>query len=352
MFCTNCGAKLEEDAKFCIYCGQPIEKGTQTAAPQVAPQEPQTQDVPTAETIAQPAMTAEPASQTTETAEPTPQATLTVEPAPPVKQSVQTQEPLPVSREESAWEPDESEEIIPLARRLLPLWIGLGTVALAAVAFVVIQFLPIGEQPQAAPEDDRAAAASSSAVSSEPETEEAPKTTEDDKTQDTTADTEEPAIIADEKPVEEFAPSSVVTDEIIAQGGKYINHRFDYTLAVPEGFVASRETQNGDGIQLYNAEQDMRVIVYGGYQTSKTTEELYDRARAEIPGTLGYTACGNDWYAVSSEDEQGRVHYRKYGAWDDKYRVMELVYPKANEDVCDQLTEELEDGFVSGTSDG
>ncbi len=241
----------------------------------------------------------------------------------------------------------ELEEDIPLARRLLPLWIGLGTVALTAVAFAVIQFAPIGQQAQA----DGSAVASSSSSVSEPEETDNQETDDDTQTPDASEEVTPPAEEEEPTTVEEFRVSSVMTDEIREQGGKYINHRFDYTLAVPDGFVASNEFQGGDGLRLYSAEYDMRITVYSGYQTSKTTEELFDQACAEIPGTLGYNACGEDWYAVSSEDEEGMVHYRKYGAWDDKYRVMELIYPKANEEVCDPLTEELEDGFVSGTPD-
>ena len=431
MFCTNCGAKLQENAKFCIYCGHPVEID-ETVPPQVAqstqPIPQHTESEPPVQTENAPASAEQPAEsapqptaseapvQTEEApasaeqqAESTPQPTeaeaseqteedstsaeqseestsqpaaseeapMTAEqpeesaPQPteaetseqakeapvstgqskestpsPVepKTAVQTLEAPPAFDLESEWEEEEAEEI-PLARRLLPLWIGLGTVALTAVAFAVIQCAPIGPQVQA----DGSAVASSSSVS---ETEETNDQQTDGDTQ-TPDSSEEATPPVEEEPiiVEEFRVSSVMTDEIREQGGKYINHRFDYTLAVPDGFVASNEFQGGDGLRLYSAEYDMRITVYSGYQTSKTTEELFNQACAEIPGTLGYSACGEDWYAVSSEDEEGMVHYRKYGAWDDKYRVMELIYPKANEEVCDQLTEELEDGFVSGTPD-
>ena len=441
MFCTNCGAKLQENAKFCIYCGHPVEMD-ETVPPQVAqstqpiPQptesEPpvQTEDVSVSagqpeESTPQPTES-EPPVQTEDVSvsagqpeESTPQPT---ESEPPVQaedvsvsagqpeestlqpakseaseqneeapaSTGQPEESMPQSEESQATEPteeipasagqpeesapqpaksqtavqtleapresdleseweeeDELEEDIPLARRLLPLWIGLGTVALTAVAFAVIQFAPIGQQAQA----DGSAVASSSSSVSEPEETGNQETDDDTQTPDASEEVTPPAEEEEPTTVEEFRVSSVMTDEIREQGGKYINHRFDYTLAVPDGFVASNEFQGGDGLRLYSAEYDMRITVYSGYQTSKTTEELFNQACAEIPGTLGYNAYGEDWYAVSSEDEEGMVHYRKYGAWDDKYRVMELIYPKANEEVCDPLTEELEDGFVSGTPD-
>lgn len=407
MFCTNCGAKLQENAKFCIYCGHPVEMD-ETVPPQVAqstqpiPQptesEPpvQTEDVSVSagqpeESTLQPAESE--ASEQTENApasaeqseaseqteespasaeQPeasTPQPAESAAPEPTeetpasagqpeesapqpaeAKTAVQTLEAPRASDWESEWEEDEDderEEDIPLARRLLPLWIGLGTVALTAVAFAVIQFAPIGQQAQA----DGSAVASSSSSVSEPEETDNQETDDDTQTPDASEEIAPPEAEEEPTTVEEFRVSSVMTDEIREQGGKYINHRFDYTLAVPDGFVASNEFQGGDGLRLYSAEYDMRITVYSGYQTSKTTEELFNQACAEIPGTLGYNAYGEDWYAVSSEDEEGMVHYRKYGAWDDKYRVMELIYPKANEEVCDPLTEELEDGFVSGTPD-
>ena len=415
MFCTNCGAKLQENAKFCIYCGNPVEMD-ETVPPQVAqstqpiPQptesEPpvQTEDVSVSagqpeESTPQPAeseaseqteespasagqpeeSTPQPAeSEASEKTEETPASAEQPEastPQPAESAAPEQTEEVPASAgqpEESAPQPaesktavqtleapresdldleweeeDELEEDIPLARRLLPLWIGLGTVALTAVAFAVIQFAPIGQQAQA----DGSAVASTSSSVSEPEETDNQETDDDTQTPDASEEVTPPAEEEEPTIVEEFRVSSVMTDEIRAQGGKYINYRFDYTLAVPDGFVASNEFQGGDGLRLYSAEYDMRITVYSGYQTSKTTEELFNQACAEIPGTLGYNAYGEDWYAVSSEDEEGMVHYRKYGAWDDKYRVMELIYPKANEEVCDPLTEELEDGFVSGTPD-
>lgn len=389
MFCTNCGAKLQENAKFCIYCGHPVEMD-ETVPPQVAqstqpiPQptesEPpvQTEDVSVsagqpeastpqpAESEASeqieevPASTEQPEASTPQPAEsaapePTEETPASAgqpeESMPQPAESKTAVETLEAPRESDLdleWEEeDELEEDIPLARRLLPLWIGLGTVALTAVAFAVIQFAPIGQQAQA----DGSAVASSSSSVSEPGETDNQETDDDTQTPDASEEVTPPAEEEEPTIVEEFRVSSVMTNEIREQGGKYINHRFDYTLAVPDGFVASNEFQGGDGLRLYSAEYDMRITVYSGYQTSKTTEELFNQACAEIPGTLGYNAYGEDWYAVSSGDEEGMVHYRKYGAWDDKYRVMELIYPKANEEVCDPLTEELEDGFVSGTPD-
>lgn len=317
MFCTKCGAKLKEGARFCIYCGQPVE-GSQPAQPR---------DKQPTQPLAQPA---QPRNE---------QPTQPVPPVPPV---------APAWEEEPVWEEPKR------SHRLLPLWIALAVVALAAVAVIVIQFLPIGEQEDAGRARDKDRAAASASISD----------ARLDKQTDTSASDEEalPASAAEEdsgnstqteaEPAgngADFVPSQTQTDEIFARGGKYTNARFGYTLMVPDGFEASRESENGDGLMLYNEEQDMLITVYGGYQMGESTEELFDQACAQIPGTLGYHVSGEDWYAVSSEDEMGMVHYRKYGAWDGKYRIMELVYPKANAGVCDQLTEELEDGFVSGT---
>lgn len=389
MFCTNCGAKLQENAKFCIYCGHPVEMD-ETVPPQVAqstqPIPQPTESEPPVQTEDAPASTEQPEESTQQPAESeaseqieevpasteqpeasTPQPAESAAPEPTEetpasagqpeesmpqpaesKTAVETLEAPRESDLDLEWEEeDELEEDIPLARRLLPLWIGLGTVALTAVAFAVIQFAPIGQQAQA----DGSAVASSSSSVSEPGETDNQETDDDTQTPDASEEVTPPAEEEEPTIVEEFRVSSVMTNEIREQGGKYINHRFDYTLAVPDGFVASNEFQGGDGLRLYSAEYDMRITVYSGYQTSKTTEELFNQACAEIPGTLGYNAYGEDWYAVSSGDEEGMVHYRKYGAWDDKYRVMELIYPKANAEVCDPLTEELEDGFVSGTPD-
>lgn len=46
MFCTNCGAKVEEGANFCTVCGAKVQ--TVTAEPYVPPSVPQTGPVPTA----------------------------------------------------------------------------------------------------------------------------------------------------------------------------------------------------------------------------------------------------------------------------------------------------------------
>ena len=59
MFCTNCGNKLEDSAKFCPYCGQMIETKAQPAAQaQPAPAQPTQPAQPTYTAPEQPTYTA------------------------------------------------------------------------------------------------------------------------------------------------------------------------------------------------------------------------------------------------------------------------------------------------------
>ena len=195
---------------------------------------------------------------------------------------------------------------------LVPLWAGLGTVALAAGAIYYIYQLP--DPGEGVPP---AAQAASDAAQG-------------------------PQGIAP------FVFSEAQTNEIIWGDRYYINEKFVYSLRVPKGFEAEQERADGSGLRLYSMGYDMLISLSARNLSGETLGELIYDARVAMPGTVVYSARGADWFSITSQDEH-RVYYRKGVVWNGKYRLMELVYGKVVAPAaCESLTKYLEDTFVGG----
>ena len=195
---------------------------------------------------------------------------------------------------------------------LVPLWAGLGTVALAAGAIYYIYQMPDpgeGVPPAAQAASDAAQGPQGSAP---------------------------------------FVFSEAQTNEIIWGDRYYINEKFVYSLRVPKGFEAEQERADGSGLRLYSMGYDMLISLSARNLSGETLGELIYDARVAMPGTVVYSARGADWFSITSQDEH-RVYYRKGVVWNGKYRLMELVYGKVVAPAaCESLTKYLEDTFVGG----
>ena len=195
---------------------------------------------------------------------------------------------------------------------LVPLWAGLGTVALAAGAIYYIYQLP--DPGEGVP--PAAQAASDAAQGSQG--------------------------------IAPFVFSEAQTNEIIWGDRYYINEKFVYSLRVPKGFEAEQERADGSGLRLYSMGYDMLISLSARNLSGETLGELIYDARVAMPGTVVYSARGADWFSITSQDEH-RVYYRKGVVWNGKYRLMELVYGKVVAPAaCESLTKYLEDTFVGG----
>ena len=46
MFCTKCGNKIRDDAKFCTFCGEPVRRPNPSAEPQMPGSVPNAGEMP------------------------------------------------------------------------------------------------------------------------------------------------------------------------------------------------------------------------------------------------------------------------------------------------------------------
>ena len=73
MFCTNCGAQLKDDARFCVNCGQPVKARPQSAQPAASEAAPAAAAAVAAAQIPQPAPAPQPEFQAAPEPQPAPQ---------------------------------------------------------------------------------------------------------------------------------------------------------------------------------------------------------------------------------------------------------------------------------------
>lgn len=60
---------------------------------------------------------------------------------------------------------------------------------------------------------------------------------------------------------------------------KYVNSRFNFSINYPSDWTIGQESQNGDGVNLYIGNRDIRILVYGSNYNVETTDPYLNANR-------------------------------------------------------------------------
>lgn len=122
-----------------------------------------------------------------------------------------------------------------------------------------------------------------------------------------------------------------------AQGwDHYDNARFGYGVDIPPGYVASGESDNGDGTSFYNARGAQGLLVWGGTLLADFESEVasaMDYAIAENGWNITYQVVTPRWASFSGIKGSRVLHQRmvllcdgtSYAAFRAEYSVTDMT---------------------------
>lgn len=111
---------------------------------------------------------------------------------------------------------------------------------------------------------------------------------------------------------------------------KYINPRFGYSLSYPDKFKITKESDNGDGVEL-NFE-DSKIIVYGSNNVLQdSAKSLYESELKEISKKdLIESSLENITYYIKWK-EGDFLKYKKSTVGEESINSFEVIYPLSKE---------------------
>lgn len=111
---------------------------------------------------------------------------------------------------------------------------------------------------------------------------------------------------------------------------KYINPRFGYSLSYPDKFKITKESDNGDGVEL-NFE-DSKIIVYGSNNVLQdSAKSLYESELKEISKKdLIESSLENITYYIKWK-EGDFFKYKKSTVGEESINSFEIIYPLSKE---------------------
>ena len=141
-----------------------------------------------------------------------------------------------------------------------------------------------------------------------------------------------------------FAFALLVTSALAHGWEHYDNARFGYSIAVPPGFEAQGEADNGDGQRFSAPNRPTEISVWGGYLMSDFSAEVASSMRFDEEA--GWTITGRTTtprWANWSGSNGGRIVYQRMIALCDgaSYAALRAEYSQADRPDMDPVIERL-----------
>lgn len=138
------------------------------------------------------------------------------------------------------------------------------------------------------------------------------------------------------------APATADALDMVEHG----NGRFGYRFSLPSSFALTQEPTNGAGGEYTDASRDMVVVVWGSNNVlGDTAASNLEKKRAGK--NVHYEYAEDNWYVISYE-EGGMVYYFKEYVGTGSECGIELKYPVENKPVCDPVLERIVLTFEPG----
>lgn len=299
MYCTNCGQKMEDDARFCTNCGEPIVVEGATA--------------PLPEAIAEP-------SQAQDGANSQPVASKSAGSA-----STVEVEPKETNSSKDANGSSGSKD----SGKMMIAGISIGVAACAIVVLIVLFATGI-------------------IGGSSPEPEESTTTVEE--VEATEEEVQEDAQAAEEQEVEEpeTHSSASASSSVPAAPANftYTNSRFGYSVVLPSSFEEVTSGQGNNGVVFFDEDIQMEIQMAGFNRIyAVTMTELYEEQMRKHD--VSYSHLGDDFFVVSYL-EDGYIYYVKDFCGSASENQITFQYPANYSDVGNPLVEQIVPTFTPG----
>lgn len=131
---------------------------------------------------------------------------------------------------------------------------------------------------------------------------------------------------------------------------KYINPRFGYSLSYPDKFKITKESDNGDGVEL-NFE-DSKIIVYGSNNVLQDSPKgLYEGELKEISKKdLIESSLEKNTYIIKWK-EGNFLKYKKSTVGEESINSFEVVYPLSKEQEFIDIISKMSESFKTPNVD-
>lgn len=131
---------------------------------------------------------------------------------------------------------------------------------------------------------------------------------------------------------------------------KYLNPRFGYSLNYPDKFKITKESDNGDGVEL--SFEDAKIIVYGSNNVlQESAKSLYEDDLKEIPKKDLMESSIEKYTYIISWKEGNFIKYKKSVVGEESINSFEVIYPLSNEKEFKDIVIKLSESFKTPNVD-
>lgn len=131
---------------------------------------------------------------------------------------------------------------------------------------------------------------------------------------------------------------------------KYLNPRFGYSLNYPDKFKITKESDNGDGVEL--SFEDGKIIVYGSNNVlQETAKSLYEEDLKEIhKKDIMESSIVKETYIIRWK-EGNFIKYKKSVVGEESINSFEVIYTLSKEKEFNDIVIKLRESFKTPNVD-
>ena len=127
---------------------------------------------------------------------------------------------------------------------------------------------------------------------------------------------------------------------------QYVNARFGFLFSRPSELIASREPDNGGGMEFHTKDSEFSVAASGHFLIDgDNLEKNWNSELAELGATVTYKHKAANWYVISGV-KGGTEYYHKACVNGDNAVELHITYPHAKNKQYDPWVEKIEKSLV------
>lgn len=320
MYCTSCGAELEEGARFCNHCGAVIDASAQETVPMASDSARASK-----ETVPMSANSAKAVQETTPMVSDSTKASGSSGPTNPLSGN------------------GDSNKKGLSKNAKIGIGVGIAVVVIAiivAISFVLANPAPAEQEETAeqSPQETEALIIDS---------------TDSQESSDSAASSSQNSASSSTGSSSNSASSGSGSDSFTASSisgyNTYTNGRFGFSVAYPSNYLTADVYSNGSGMSFTDSSAgNILIDAWGMNNEAGETAQSRLSDLEQAVGIEGYTAHGDSWFVYSYEASDGVVVYIKEYVGSGSIVRMTITYPRSMASTGDPIVETVEPTLEPG----
>lgn len=124
----------------------------------------------------------------------------------------------------------------------------------------------------------------------------------------------------------------------------YANPRFGFSIMYPDFLVNKFESDNGDGIELSNAEGTVKLVVSGINNTLENSPIQEFEEELKFYGNVSYKNLSGNNFVITGHDND-YIYYQYTVVGTGSINRFRIIYPNSQKDEFDEIIENLINSF-------